>query len=88
VEVTQNSVERERLAGSLAGHLKDRLNSIVSIGFADGYESFNIFSPDDKIYLVADAREPGEVMLREVDPDKYGVPAQTGQPDFIPTNSK
>lgn len=85
VEVTQNSVERTRLAGSLAGHLKGRFNSMVSIGFAEGYESFNIFSPDDKIYIVADAREPGEVMLKEIDPAKYGVSPQTEQPDFIPT---
>ena len=85
VEVTQNSVERTRMAGSLSGHLKGQINSIVSLGFADGYESFNIFSPDDKIYIVADAREPGEVMVKEIDPDKYGVSPQTGQPDFIPT---
>ncbi len=85
VEVTQNTVERTRMAGSLSGHLKGQVNSLVSIGFAEGYESFNIFSPDDKIYIVADAREPGEVMVKEIDPAKYGVFPRTDQPDFIPT---
>jgi hypothetical protein len=85
VEVTQDYVERALMAGGLAGHLKDRPNSMVSIGFKDGYESFNIISPDDGIYITADARAPGEVVVKEFDPEKYARPPQTDEPDFILT---
>ena len=72
--------------GSANGHLKNHLHSIVSVGFANGCESYNIISPDDGIYLAADAREPGEVIVKEIDPEKFGVHPESSTPDFIPTH--
>lgn len=83
VEVTEVNL-KGTVAGSLNGRVKGRLNSIVSVGFYNGCESFNVVSPDDGLNLAADAREPGEVMLKEIDPDKFGGPPQTA-PDFILT---
>lgn len=85
VEVTQNYVQTERMEGALAGRIKGRFNSMASIGFKNGYESYSIISPDDGVYIVADAREPGEVMVKEIDPTKYALPSQTSAPDFILT---
>lgn len=85
VEVSQNNVSSEKMTGSLSGHLKDRPNSMASIGFVNGYESFNLLSPDDGLYIVADSREPGEVMVKEIDPSKYGLVPNNNAPDFIPT---
>jgi hypothetical protein len=82
VEVTLNNVHPEQMFGSLSGHLKDSPASFVSVGFANGYEAYDIISPNDGIYIVADAREPGEVMVKQIDPDKYQV-LQTKTPDYI-----
>lgn len=85
VEVTQNNVEPVVTAGSLAGHLVGRPSSTVCIGFKDGYESFNIISPEDSVYIVADAREPGQVMVKSIIPGKYGAAAPGNAPDYILT---
>lgn len=85
VEVTGTDIKNMQ-AGSVTGRLKGRFNSMVTVGFANGYESFNIISPDDGLYLVADAREPGEVIVKEIDPAKYGVHPQEGVADFIETD--
>jgi hypothetical protein len=84
VEVTQTNFAAGLQGGSVNGRLKGRANSMVSVGFSNGNESFNIISPDDGIYITADAREPGEVMVKEIDPDKYSPP-EGNTPDFIIT---
>lgn len=84
VEVTKTDIRNMEM-GSVIGRVKGRFNSIVSVGFSDGRESFNIISPEDGLYLVADAREPGEVILKEIDPETYAVPPDTDAPDFILT---
>lgn len=63
-------------AGSVLGRVKGVLNSMVSVGFFNGCESFNICLPDEKYYLTADAREPGEVLVKEIDPDVYTPPTK------------
>ena len=85
VEVTGTQLNQAGNGGSVTGQVKGRFNSMVSVGFANGCESFNVLSPDDGLFLTADAREPGEVLVKEIDPDKYNPPAGT-TPDFILTN--
>ena len=85
VEVTDTQLNQAGNGGSVSGRIKGRFNSMVSVGFANGCESFNVLSPDDGLFLTADAREPGEVLVKEIDPDKYNPPAGT-TPDFILTN--
>ena len=85
VEVTEIHEEPSLHGGSVIGRVKGRFNSMVSVGFVNGYESFNVFSPDDGLFLTADAREPGQVIVKEIDPDKY-TPTTGNEPDFILTH--
>lgn len=84
VEVTEIHFA-DAQGGAVQGRLKGRYNSSVSVGFSNGCESFNVISPDEHLFLTADAREPGEVFVKEIDPEVYGHPPQSGVPDFILT---
>lgn len=84
VEVTGMRLATDRQAGSVNGRVKGRLNSMVSVGFSNGCESFNVVSPDEGLFLTADAREPGEVLVKEIDLEKYNAPPGN-TPDFILT---
>lgn len=83
IEVTETQVNGLAQSGSVTGRVKNRFNSLATVGFANGYESFNILSPDDGLYLTADAREPGQVIVKEIDPNVYGATPETDTPDFI-----
>lgn len=85
VEVTETHVNGMAQSGSVNGRIKGRYGSMVSVGFYNGSESFNIISPEDGVYLTADAREPGEVIVKQIDPDKYSPPAGD-TPDYILTS--
>jgi len=84
IEVTEIHEEPSLGGGSVIGRVKGRFNSMVSVGYVHGCESFNVISPDDGLCLTADAREPGEVIVKEIDLDKY-APTGGGEPDFILT---
>lgn len=84
VEVTETHVNGMAQSGSVTGRVKGRYGSMVSVGFFNGSESFNVISPEDGLYLTADAREPGEVIVKAIDPDKYTPPAGD-TPDYILT---
>jgi hypothetical protein len=84
VEVTDTHVNGMAQSGSVNGRIKGQFNSMVSVGFYNGCESYNIISPDQNLYFVADAREPGEVIVKQIDPDKYSPPAGD-TPDYILT---
>ncbi|BCU79354.1 hypothetical protein llg_40690 [Luteolibacter sp. LG18] len=88
VEVTEIHRMPDGSGGSVNGKVKGRFNSLVSLGFANGCESFNVLSPDEGLYLTADAREPGEVFVKEIDPNVYGRPPETSTPDFILTSQR
>lgn len=86
VEVTETHVNGLAQSGSVNGRVKGRYGSMVSVGFYNGSESFNIISPEDGLYVTADAREPGEVIVKQIDPDKYSPPAGA-TPDYILTDN-
>lgn len=71
VEVTEVHLAGDQQGGAVMGRVKGRFNSMVSVGFSNGCESFNVISPDDQLFLTADAREPGEVIVKEIDPNQY-----------------
>lgn len=78
-------IERADLApsgqtGSFTGHLAGRPDSQVSLGYQFGREAFTVISPDDRLYLQADPREPGEIIVKAIDPETY-VPGTCGNPD-------
>lgn len=83
VEVTEVHLMDGTNGGCVNGRVKGRLNSMVSVGFSNGCESFNILSPDEGVFLTADAREPGEVLVKEIDPNVYGRPPESNTPCVV-----
>ncbi len=83
VEVTDVRLMNGTNGGCVNGRVKGRFNSMVSVGFSNGCESFNVLSPDEGLFLTADAREPGEVLVKEIDPNVYGRPPETNTPCVV-----
>ena len=84
-EITQDDSHGSSRQGMMSGHLAGNPNSRVTFAFQDGREAYTILSPDDYIYLVGEPREPGQVIVKAIDPNTYGVgPAEAGD-DFIKT---
>lgn len=78
-------IERADLApsgqtGTFTGHLAGKPNSQVSLGYKFGREAFTVISPDDNLYLQADPREPGELIVKAIDPRTY-IQGTCGNPD-------
>ena len=78
-------IERADLApsgqtGSFTGHLAGRPSSQVSLAFKFGREAFTVISPEDNLYLQADPREPGEIIVKSIDPATY-IQGTCGNPD-------
>jgi hypothetical protein len=72
--------------GTFYGHLAGNLDSQVSLAFMDGREAFTVLSPKDNIYVVGEPREPGQVIVKAIDPNTYGMgPAEQQGDDFIKT---
>ena len=83
VEVTEVRLVNGTNGGCVNGRVKGRFNSMVSVGFSNGCESFNVLAPDEGLFLTADAREPGEVLVKEIDPNVYGRPPETNTPCVV-----
>jgi hypothetical protein len=79
VEVISSDLAPSGQTGTFHGRLAGRRQSLVTLAFEFGVEAFTVLSPEDGIYLQADPRESGELIVKSFDPDKY-VPFQCGQP--------
>jgi hypothetical protein len=74
--------------GQFHGHLVGNADSTVALAFQDGCEAFTVLSPKQNFFLVGEPREPGQVIVKAIDPNRYGVgPAETGAEDGIPQPS-
>jgi hypothetical protein len=65
--------------GTLSGHIVGRPDSLVTMAFKQGREAFTVISPSDKTFLQADPREPGELIIKSIDPETY-VGGMCGNP--------
>jgi hypothetical protein len=74
--------------GMFSGHLVGNTDSMVTLAFMDGREAFTILSPKENLFVVGEPREAGQVIVKAIDPNTYGVgpPEQQGD-DFIRTDS-
>jgi hypothetical protein len=79
VEVISSDLAPSGQSGTFHGRLAGRRQSLVTLAFEFGVEAFTVLSPEDGIYLQADPRESGELIVKSFDPDSY-VPFQCGQP--------
>jgi hypothetical protein len=73
VDVTRTDFRDGGSKGQIYGQLPDRPDSMVTVAFVNGREAFTIISPRDQIYLQAEAREPGQVVIKSVNPQRYGM---------------
>jgi len=76
--------------GMFSGHLVGNTDSLVTMAFEDVREAFTVLSPEDNVFVVAEPRENGQVIIKAIDPNTYGVgPAPGDANDVVqkaPTN--
>lgn len=66
--------------GTFSGQVAGRLDSMVTFAFKGGREAFTILSPADNLYLVGEPREPGELVVKSINPETYVVGTDGTQP--------
>jgi hypothetical protein len=67
-------------SGTFTGLLAGKPRSLVTLAFKFGREAFSVSSPEDNLYLQGDPREPGEIIVKSIDPATY-VPGKCGVSD-------
>jgi hypothetical protein len=79
-EIAATDLSASGQAGTFSGHVAGRPDSMVTLAFKGGRMAFTVLSPSDQLYLVGEPREPGEVIVKSINPDTYVVGA-CGTPD-------
>lgn len=77
MEVTGSDLAFSGLSGTFTGRVAGQQQSIVTLAFKNNREAFSVSSPDEGLFLEAEPREPGEVIIKEIDPATY-VPGKCG----------
>ncbi len=73
VEVAKAELHPSGQQGTFTGRLAGRSDSMVTLAFKGGREAFTILSPTDGLYLQGDPREPGEIILKQINPATYAA---------------
>lgn len=73
VELTGLDLSPSGASGTLHGRLVGHDDSMVTLAFKGGREAFTVLSPTDDLYLQADPRQPGELVVKRIDPATYVV---------------
>lgn len=73
VAITRSELNPSGQQGTFTGHVVGRLDSMVTLAFKGGREAFTVLSPADGIYLVGEPREPGELIVKSINPATYVV---------------
>jgi hypothetical protein len=71
--VTRADLREGGSQGQFYGQLPGRLDSMVTVAFVNDREAFTVISPQDQLYLQAEAREPGEIVVKRINPGTYGM---------------
>lgn len=71
VEVTGSDLALSGLSGTFTGRVVGKQQSIVTLAFKNNREAFSVSSPEENLFLEAEPREPGEVIIKEIDPATY-----------------
>lgn len=80
MEIENADLADSGLSGSFYGRIAGRGDSLATLAFERGRESFTVVSPSDGLYLQGNPREPGEVVVTSFDPQKY-LPLPCGNTD-------
>jgi hypothetical protein len=79
-EVAHAEIDPTGHSGSLAGRVAGQSDSMVILSFRGGREAFSVIAPSENLHLQADPREPGEVIVKHIDPATY-IKGGCGNPD-------
>ncbi len=74
VDVTRTDLRDNGSAGEIYGQLPGQADSTVTAAFINNREAFTVDSPQEQVYLVGEAREPGEMVVKSINPALYGSP--------------
>lgn len=72
VEVTRTDFENGGQRGIFYGKLPGQPDSMVTVAFIQDREAFTVVSRQKNLYLQAEPREPGEILVKSIDPSTYG----------------
>jgi hypothetical protein len=70
-EITSSDLSPSGQQGAFSGCVAGRPDSMVTFAFKGGREAFTILSPADGLYLVGEPREPGELIVKSINPETY-----------------
>ena len=66
--------------GTIYGRLPGQPDSLVTLTFIGRSECFSLLSPNQDLYIQGDPREPGEIVLKRINPSLMGG-EEGGHPD-------
>ena len=72
-EVKRADLEPSGLRGTFYGNVAGRLDSMVTLAFKNNVQAFTILSPSDNLYLDVEPHDPGDVIVKSIDLEKYGA---------------
>jgi len=61
------------LRGTFYGHVTGRPDSLVTLAFLQTRQAYTILSPADNLYLDVEPHNPGDVIVKSIDLEKYGA---------------
>lgn len=73
IEISSSDLSPSRQQGTFAGHVAGRPDSLATFAFKGGREAFTIISPADGLYLQGDPYEPGQIIVKSIDPERYSA---------------
>lgn len=79
-EIVRADFDPSGHSGSFSGRLAGQADSMVILSFRGDREAFSVSSPQENLHLQADPREPGEIVVKAIDPATY-IQGQCGNPD-------
>ena len=72
-EIVKSEGDGSSRQGMFSGHLAGNVDSLVTLAFTDGREAYTVLSPKDDIFVAGDPREDGQVIVKAIDPNTYGL---------------
>ena len=88
-QIVKSNSDGSSRQGQFYGHLAGDVNSLVTLAFQDGREAYTVLSPSENLYVVAEPRESGQVIVKAIDPNLYGLgPPENDANDAIPQSAK
>ena len=73
VVVTRTDLRDGGNQGQVYGQLPGESDSMVTVAFVGDREAFTVISPRDQIYLQAESHDPGQLVVKSINPNTYGV---------------